>query len=114
RDAFEQEVQLVQTESLSSEARQLLQKRHAAALLQIRERYQVTQAQLDDLVAADSASKQQQALDALSDSLREETFKQRHTPATPDQLPWGVPDAEVREPVDNPQDLHAYLGINPY
>ncbi|MDF3013902.1 MAG: hypothetical protein K0Q78_2106, partial [Cellvibrio sp.] len=32
----------------------------------------------------------------------------------PDSLPWKAPDEEVREPVDNPQDLQATLGVNPY
>lgn len=46
-------------------------------------------------------------------TLEQKQFKPARAPATPDSLPWKAPDESVREPVDNPQDLQANLGINP-
>lgn len=100
--------------TLSPEVKQLIQSRHTEALEHIKSRYAQTQQQLTALINAQSASAQEQALQQLNQSLEQEQFKPTHTPATPDSLPWKAPDESVREPVDNPQDLQANLGINPY
>lgn len=100
--------------TLSPDVKQLIRSRHAEALEHIKSRYAQTQQQLTALINAQSASAQEQALEQLNQSLEQEQFKPTHTPATPDSLPWKAPDESVREPVDNPQDLQANLGINPY
>jgi transglutaminase-like putative cysteine protease len=110
---FEQEAAAAGN-ALSADVKQLIQSRHAEALQHIKNRYAQTQAQLTALLSAQSASAQEQALEQLNQSLEQEQFKPTHTPATPDNLPWSAPDEEVREPVDNPQDLQAALGLNPY
>jgi transglutaminase-like putative cysteine protease len=110
---FEQEAAAAGN-ALSADVKQLIQSRHAEALQHIKNRYAQTQAQLAALISAQSASSQEQALEQLNQSLEQEQFKSTHTPATPDNLPWSAPDEEVREPVDNPQDLQAALGLNPY
>lgn len=110
---FEQEAAAAGN-ALSAEVKQLIQSRHAEALDHIKNRYAQTQAQLTALINAQSASAQEQALEQLNQSLEQEQFKPTHTPATPDNLPWSAPDESVREPVDNPQDLQAALGVNPY
>lgn len=110
---FEQDA-VVAGNTLSPEVKQLIQSRHAEALEHIKSRYAQTQQQLTALINAQSASAQEQALQQLNQSLEQEQFKPTHTPATPDSLPWKAPDESVREPVDNPQDLQANLGINPY
>lgn len=110
---FEQEA-VAAGNTLSADVKQLIQSRHAEALAHIKNRYAQTKAQLTALINAQSASAQEQALEQLNQSLEQEQFKPTHTPATPDNLPWSAPDEEVREPVDNPQDLQAALGLNPY
>lgn len=110
---FEQEAAAAGN-ALSADVKQLIQSRHAEALGHIKSRYAQTQSQLTALINAHSASAQEQALKQLNQSLEAEQFKPTHTPATPDSLPWKAPDENVREPVDNPQDLQASLGINPY
>lgn len=99
---------------LSTDVKQLIQVRHAEALAHIKSRYTQTKQQLTALINAQSASAQEQALEQLNESLEQEQFKPTHTPATPDSLPWKAPDEMVREPIDNPQDLQATLGVNPY
>lgn len=111
--AFEQEAAAAGNE-LTPEVKQLIKERHAKALGFIKTRYANTQAQLTLLLNAQSAADQQQALEELNRQIEQEQFKPTHTPATPDNLPWSTPDTEVREPVENPQDLQANLGINPY
>lgn len=110
---FEQEAAAAGN-ALSADVKQLIQSRHTEALNHIRSRYAQTQSQLTALINAQSASAQEQALEQLNQSLEQEQFKPTHTPATPDSLPWKAPDENVREPVDNPQDLQVTLGINPY
>ena len=110
---FEQEAAAAGNE-LSADVKQLIQSRHAEALEHIKNRYAQTQTQLTALISAQSASAQEQALEQLNQSLEQEQFKPTHTPATPENLPWSAPDENVREPVDNPQDLQAALGLNPY
>lgn len=110
---FEQEA-AVAGNALSADVKQLIQSRHAEALEHIKNRYAQTQTQLTALISAQSAGAQEQALEQLNQSLEQEQFKPTHTPATPESLPWKAPDENVREPVDNPQDLQATLGINPY
>lgn len=110
---FEQEAAAAGN-ALSSDVKQLIQSRHAEALQHIKNRYAQTQAQLTALINAQSASAQEDALEQLNQSLEQEQFKPTHTPATPENLPWSAPDENVREPVDNPQDLQATLGLNPY
>ena len=110
---FEQEAAAAGNE-LSPEVKQLIKARHAEALNHIKTRYTNTKAKLASLLTADGADEQEQALEQLNQSLEKEQFKPTHTPATPENLPWRTPDENVREPVDNPQDLQANLGINPY
>lgn len=110
---FEQEAVAAGNE-LSADVKQLIQSRHAEALEHIKNRYAQTQDQLTALINAQSGTEQEQAFERLNQSLEPEQFKHTHTPATPDSLPWKAPDESVREPVDNPQDLQAALGINPY
>ncbi|QEY16817.1 sugar-binding protein [Cellvibrio sp. KY-GH-1] len=110
---FEQEAAAAGN-ALSDDVKKLIKERHAQALDHIKTRYTQTKEQLTALVSAQSASAQEQALEQLNETLEQEQFKPTHTPATPDDLPWGAPDEEVREPVDNPQDLQATLGLNPY
>lgn len=100
--------------TLSAEVKQLIQTRHAEALEHIKSRYAQTKKELTALINAQSASAQEQALEQLNHSLEQEKFKPTHTPATPENLPWRTPDESVREPVNNPQDLQATLGVNPY
>lgn len=110
---FEQEA-VAAGKTLSPEVKQLINERHAKALNHIKSHYAATQEQLNKLLNAQSASAQEQALEQLNQSLEQEQFKPTHTPATPESLPWRAPDENVREPVDNPQDLQATLGLNPY
>ncbi len=110
---FEQEAAAAGN-ALSDDVKKLIKERHAQALDHIKSRYTQTKEQLTALVSAQSASAQEQALEQLNETLEQEQFKPTHTPATPDDLPWGAPDETVREPVDNPQDLQATLGLNPY
>src|SRR5690606_35342529 len=95
---------------LSLEVKQLINERHAEALNHIKSRYAQTKHQLKTLINAQSASAQEQALEQLNQSLKQEQFKPTHTPATLENLPRRAPDETVREPVDNPQDLQANLG----
>lgn len=99
---------------VSPTVKQLIEVRHAEALAHIKNRYAQTKDQLAALINARSVSAQEQALEQLNQSLETEQFKPTHTPATPENLPWRTPDESVREPVDNPQDLQANLGLNPY
>ncbi|QEY16812.1 sugar-binding protein [Cellvibrio sp. KY-GH-1] len=110
---FEQEAAAAGN-ALSDDVKKLIKERHTQALDHIKTRYTQTKEQLTALVSAQSASAQEQALEQLNETLEQEQFKPTHTPATPDDLPWGAPDETVREPVDNPQDLQATLGLNPY
>ncbi len=98
---------------LSPEVKLLIKERHTQALTQIKARYTNTKTLLNKLLTATSADEQALALDKLSDVLEKEKSKPSHTPATPDQLPWGTSDGEVREPVETKEDLHAATGINP-
>lgn len=98
---------------LSPEVKLLIKERHTQALTQIKARYTNTQALLNKLLTATSADEQTQALEKLGDVLEKEKSKPSHTPATPEQLPWGTSDGEVREPVETKEDLHAATGINP-
>ncbi len=100
--------------ALSDDVKKLIIERHAQALDHIKSRYAQTKQQLADLVSAQSASAKEQALEQLNQTLEQEQFKPTHTRATPESLPWKAPDETVREPVDNPQDLQATLGLNPY
>ncbi|WP_084128277.1 transglutaminase-like domain-containing protein [Cellvibrio mixtus] len=110
---FEQEAAAVGN-ALSDDVKKLIKERHTQALDHIKSRYAQTRQQLAALVTAQSASAQEQALEQLNETLEQEQFKPTHTPATPESLPWKAPDETVREPVDNPQDLQATLGLNPY
>lgn len=110
---FEQEA-AASGNALSDDVKKLIKERHTQALDYIKSRYAQTKQQLANLVSAQSASAQEQALEQLNQTLEQEQFKPTHTPATPESLPWKAPDETVREPVDNPQDLQATLGLNPY
>ncbi len=110
---FEQEAAAAGN-ALSDDVKKLIKERHTQALDHIKSRYAQTKQQLAALVSAQSASAQEQALEQLNETLEQERFKPTHTPATPESLPWKAPGETVREPVDNPQDLQATLGLNPY
>ncbi|MES2673296.1 MAG: transglutaminase-like domain-containing protein [Pseudomonadota bacterium] len=116
---FEQEAKIFENEAaaagkaLSPEVKLLIKERHTQALTQLKARYTHTQTLLNKLLVATSADEQTRALDKLGEVLEKEKSKPGHTPATPDQLPWGTSDGEVREPVETQQDLHAAAGINP-
>lgn len=110
---FEQEAAAAGN-SLSDDVKKLIKERHTQALDHIKSRYAQTKKQLAVLVTAQSASAQEEALEQLNETLEQEQFKPTHTPATPKSLPWKAPDETVREPVDNPQELQATLGLNPY
>lgn len=116
---FEQESKAFENEAaaagkpLSPQVKQLIKERHAQALTQLKTRYANTQALLNKLLTATSATEQTQALDKLSTTLEKEQSKPSHTPATPNKLPWGTSDSNVREPVETKEALHAATGINP-
>ncbi|RYY02295.1 MAG: transglutaminase domain-containing protein [Gammaproteobacteria bacterium] len=117
---FEKENSLVATKAqgegrpLKAEVIQIINERHQKALTLLKERHEVTQQNLDNLVNANSNAMQRNALDKLTQDLEAHQSKRSHTPATPDQLPWSTPDDKVREPVSNQSDLNAALNINPY
>jgi Transglutaminase-like superfamily len=97
---------------LSADVKQLITQRHQQTLNHIQSRYQLTQSRLAALL--DEDGDQEAALENLQQSLKPEQFTPTHTPVTPDSLPWGVPDEEVREPLEKPDELLSYLDFNPW
>lgn len=96
---------------LSADVKQLVAQRHQATVSHIQSRYQLTQSRLAALL--DEDSDQEAALEELQQSLKTEQFTPTHTPVTPDALPWGVPEEDVRAPLEKPEELLTYLDFNP-
>ncbi|HIF9337586.1 TPA: hypothetical protein ACX6RO_001674 [Photobacterium damselae] len=98
-----------QTSKLSSTALALLEERQNQALQQVESQYRHLTTLLQNLTEADSEDVQIQAYEDLTDFLVNSQFKATHTPATPENLPWRTPSADVREPIEDVKELTSLL-----
>ena len=98
-----------QTSKLSSTALALLEERQNQALQQVESQYAHLTTLLQNLTEADSEYVQIQAYEDLTDFLVNSQFKATHTPATPENLPWRTPSADVREPIEDVKELTSLL-----
>ncbi|EGA70885.1 hypothetical protein VISI1226_16638 [Vibrio sinaloensis DSM 21326] len=98
-----------QTSKLSSTALALLEERQNQALKQVESQYAHLTTLLQNLTEADSEDVQIQAYEDLTDFLVNSQFKATHTPATPENLPWRTPSADVREPIEDVKELTSLL-----
>ncbi|EGQ7833870.1 transglutaminase-like domain-containing protein [Vibrio vulnificus] len=98
-----------QTSKLSSTALALLEERQNQALQQVESQYAHLTTLLQNLTEADSEDVQIQAYEDLTDFLVNSQFKATHTPATPENLPWRTPSADVREPIEDVKELTSLL-----
>lgn len=99
---------------ISPELLKVIKARHSEALEHVKSRYSVTQEKLTTLTSARDSRAQKEALDDLTEALGQEKFKPTHTPATPDQLPWGSSEEAVREPIESGSGLQAALEVDSY
>jgi transglutaminase-like putative cysteine protease len=107
---FEAEAQRIESLSLPAIAKE----RHQAALKQVKDQYAAMIANLETLTTTSDSGEQETALSALIEQLSDSKFERSHTPEDPNNLPWGTPSSDVREPVTLKSDLLSYLDIDPY
>jgi len=107
---FEAEAQRIESLALPEVAKN----RHQAALQKVKDQYAKMITNLDTLVNTDDADDQEAALSALTDQLSDAQFEKTHTPEDPNNLPWGTPSSDIREPVTLKSDLLSYLDVDPY
>lgn len=104
---------LLNGDNLPESARVLIAERQQQAQDQVEQHYAELIAALTAVMSATEREQQYQALDQLEQFLGGQQFKRQHTPDDPNDLPWGTPSKEVREPIVDEADLQASLGINP-
>jgi len=107
---FEAEAQRIESLALPEIAKD----RHQAALQKVKDQYAKMTANLDTLIKTDDADDQEAALSALTEQLSDAQFEKTHTPEDPNNLPWGTPSSDIREPVTLKTDLLSYLDVDPY
>jgi len=90
------------------------QARQQQAHSQIETQYNTLRQQLDTLINATDDASKEVALQTLTDNLNQQRFKKPNAPFDPNQLPFGTPSSDVREPGETEADLQAALGLNPH
>lgn len=87
--------------------------RHEAALEQVTSKYTEFNTKVDALLTAENRKAEDKALKALTTFIEEQQFAKSHDKTNLDDLPFGSPSPEVREPITDILAMQRYLGIQP-